>query len=156
MQTSAPRKTATMKPVIVWFLVFGPQSAWAQGITNPAGGGLIPITFHIFIGLVPLAYVFLSLAFGERTTKTPVFSIRNLLILVFLIIGFIEISISDHHEYVLYLYLEMLLIIVGMIFLLFRGIVFQVLAIGGVGRFRCLAEFPATKANRFSNQNLHR
>jgi hypothetical protein len=124
----------------------------AQGITNPAGGGLIPVVFHIFIGLVPLAYVFLSLAFGKRTTKTPVLSIRNLLIFVFLIIGFTEISISGHHEFVLYLYLEMLLIIVGMIFLVFRGTVFQILAIGVLVVFVVLLNFMQPKLIDFQTR----
>jgi hypothetical protein len=134
-----------MKRATVWSFVLVSQSALAQGITNPAGGGLIPVAFHILIGLVPLAYVFLSLAFRERATKTPVFSIRNFLILAYLIIGFAEISLSEHHRFVLYLYLEMLLIVVGMIFLLFRGIVFQILAIVGLIAFVVSVNFLRPK-----------
>jgi len=141
-----------MKRANVLILILVSQSALAQGITNPAGGGVIPVAFHILIGLAPLAYVFLSLAFGDRTKKVPVISIRNILIIVFLIIGFIEISISDHHNYALYLYVEMLLIIIGMIFLLFRGSVIQVLAIVGLVAFVVLANFLRPKLIDFQTR----
>jgi len=32
-------------------LLFGTETAWAQGITNPVGGGTIPVAFHFLIGL---------------------------------------------------------------------------------------------------------
>jgi len=141
-----------MKRATVWILVLVSQSALAQGITFPAGGGLIPVAFHILIGLVPLAYVFLSLAFRKRTTKTPVFSIRNLLILAYLIIGFAEISLSEHHRFVLYLYVEMLLIVVGMIFLSFRGTVIQILAIVGLVAFVVLLNYLRPKLIDFQTR----
>lgn len=130
-----------MQRVTVCLFVFGSQSAMAQGITNPAGGGQIPVALHILLGLGLLGYVFASLAFRKKTAEVSVFSISTLVIFVYLIIGFTEISISDHQRMNLYLYLEMLLIIVGTIFLLLRGLVFQVLAIGGVVAFVGLLNF---------------
>jgi hypothetical protein len=142
----------SQKCIITSVLFSAPQIALAQGITNPAGGGAIPVFFHILIGVVPLAYVFLSLAFGKKKTKVPIFSIKNFLILVFLIVGFTLISVSDHFKIVLYLYLEMLLIVFGLMILLCRGIVTRALAIVGLVAFVVLLNFYRPKLVDFQTR----
>lgn len=113
------------------FLVLGTQSAFAQGITNPAGGGVILVAFHILLGIGLLVYVLVSLATRNATGKARAMAVMIPLIGLYLVVGFVETYIAEHNGLVLVLYIEMLLLIVGTVLLIFRQSASRVWAIGG-------------------------
>lgn len=95
--------------------------AQAQGITNPAGGGVIPVGILTLLGLPLAGWILYAIVERQASGRIPGRVVLFLLIPIFLLAGFVFISAADHHDGALYLYLELILIMLGSVFLLARG-----------------------------------
>ena len=104
-------------------------NAFAQGIVNPMGGGVIPIMFYTLIGYPLLAYVLIGLATKYGSGNVRALRVMIPLIVLYVLIGFLVTYVPERNEWVLHLYVVLLLLIVGTTWLGVPGLVARVLVI---------------------------
>jgi len=120
--------------VFLFLVLISSETAIAQGITNPLGGGAIPVFFHLWLGIIPLLYLFIRLTFGSRNSSLRLSwksAIVVGLIVIYLAIGIAYVDFVDQSRTMrnlLYLCIEMFLISIGLIFLLIRKNTFRAVA----------------------------
>ncbi len=141
-----------LRPVISCVLILAAHTTSAQGITNPAGGGVIPVYLLTLLGLPLLAYALFSIVKRKASGKIPAPFIAFPLITLYLPAGFVVIYAADHFDGALYLYLELLLLMLGMIVLLWRGTIARVLGVAGLLIFVAALNFLHPKLVDFQDR----
>lgn len=104
----------------------------AQGITNPAGGGVIPVMFMIAVGLPLVIYLLSARATIDETPALRAPFVTVPLIVVYLLLSIGAIHAADHHTAALFLYLEVLLVAIATVLVLLQDALARGLAIAAV------------------------
>ena len=126
--------------------------AAAQGITNPAGGGVIPVGILALLGLPLAGWIIYAIVERKSSGRTPGQVALAVLVPLYLLAGFVFISAADHHDAVLYLYLELLLVMLGSVFLLARGTTGRIAGIAAVIVFVATLNFFSPKLVDFQDR----
>lgn len=120
------------RPAITFTMLVISDIVLAQGITNPAGGGVIPVMFMIVVGLPLVIYVFSSLPAADDSESPRAPFVIVPLSILYLLLGIGAIYAADHHSAALYLYLEVLLLAVGTALLICRSTIARCLAVASI------------------------
>jgi hypothetical protein len=120
---------------IVCFLGADVSSAFAQGITNPAGGGVIPVLAHLVLGYLLLAYVYLSIAVNHSAGKVRALPVMVPVIALYVALGFVMTCVPERNQGVLHLYVVLLTLITGTLWLAIRTRARRILAITSTAAF---------------------
>lgn len=120
---------------LVSLVALGSHGALAQGITNPAGGGVIPVALLTYLGVPLLAYLAFAAVARTSSGRVPAKTTGITLVSLYVLAGFIVIDAADHFDGVLYLYLELLLVMLGMVFVLARRALARALGVTALVAF---------------------